>query len=294
MMAGFLLLSLTCREAGAEEPQDAVLAGWARLRLEATKFLVASAQSDVERWPSEGSDASSVVHVRTVLRYFGSRRDHHAFSVRPEGWGVPAHWMEIDPGKRAREVTVSRGGRLHLRRFDPPPGRDVPWDGRWAEARSETKDLALGPESPGPCAGPFDPWSFLAHLRCLVEEPAPFRFQLFSNDGVHAVIAEKRGEERLSLELRDLEDGTTAERTLRVVRVELLPAPGGPVPSVFGMNGGLSLLIDPASGALVEITGRLEKVPGTVRFRLTGYSVRGRPRPAIPWPGEAANASALP
>lgn len=260
------------------------------MRLEATKFLVASARSDIERWPAT-AELPETVHVRSLLRYLGNGRDHHAWSVRPGSAPVPARWMELDPGKRARDVRVDTAGKLTLRRFGVPEGHEPPWRGRWSEGRTDGKEL--GPLGDGGCAGPFDPWALLANLGCLARAPE-VPFTLFSNDGVHRVVARRQGTDRLALKLADLAGGATREVALDVVRVELLPGRGEPDPAVFGMQGGVVLTIDVATGAPVQIEGRREGIPGTVRFRLTGFARKDVPRPLVPWPEDAADASAVP
>lgn len=289
LLAGLAVALVAGFGARAAEP-PAGLEGWTRVRLEATKFLVASARSDIERWPA-GDEMPALVHVRSLLRYLGNSRDHHAWSVRPGGAAVPARWMELDPGKRARDVRVEKGGQLTLRRFGVPEGQQPPWRGRWSEGKTDVRDL--GAIGGGGCAGPFDPWSLLVNLGCLVKGPE-VPFGLFSNDGLHRVIAKRRGTDHVTLKLADLAGGPSRDVSLDVVRVELLPGPGEPDPSVFGMQGGVVLTIDVATGAPVQIEGRREGIPGTVRFRLTGFARKDVPRPGVPWPEDAADASAVP
>ncbi|HNX19989.1 MAG TPA: hypothetical protein PKG80_06920, partial [Acidobacteriota bacterium] len=117
------------------------LAGWARLRLTASKFLVASAESTIERYPA--APRPSLVRVASRLTYFGKTRLHQGFGERDaEDRPLPAHWMEIDPGIKAREATVDAERRLVFRRFDAPDGAPTPWSGRWKEGRREEKTLA--------------------------------------------------------------------------------------------------------------------------------------------------------
>jgi hypothetical protein len=277
---------------GAAELPNPLLGRWTVLRLEASKFLVASARSEIERWPG-GANGTELVHVRSLLRYLGNTREHHAYSIRPAGSGLPARWMELDPGKRAREVTVSAGGSLALRRFGLPAGRQAPWPGPWTAGRSEDRSLELGSDDTGPCSGPFDPWALLAHLPCLAGRPES-RFRMFSNDAVHVVVARRVGEKHTVLQLTDLGTGRSVRSDVTLARIQLAPGPGEPDPSVFGMDGGITLLVEPDSGALVEIEGRREGIPGTVRFRLTGFSRTSRSRPAPPWPENAVDATAAP
>jgi hypothetical protein len=120
------------------------------------------------------------------------------------------------------------------------------------------------------------------------------RFLLLSNDGGHEVIARRKDSRRAELTLADLDGGVDRTVTLDLRRVELLPAPGEPDPSFFGMDGGISLWIDAGSGLPVEISGKREGIPGTIRFRLTGISLKARPRPVTPWPTEATSALTAP
>ncbi len=278
--------------APAPETPARALAGWRRLRFGATKFLVGSARSTIERWPAGDGGPEGLVRVTTSMGYFGHEaRLHHAYSVQPARGGLPARWMELDPGKRARETTVVPDGQLTLRRFGPPPGQDEGWSGAWVEGRTDHAAAKTVPAG-GPCGSPLDPWGLLARLGCLTKGDE-VRFVLLSNDGGHEVIA-RRGESRQTrVSLVNLDDGSRSTVTLDQWRVDLLPAPGEPDPSFFGLDGGITLWIDAASGAPVEISGRRSGV-GTIRFRLNGVSLTPRPRPAIPWPSTAESALAAP
>lgn len=267
------------------------LAGWTRLRLEASKMLVAHATSVIERWPGQEGQPG-VVRVRSLLEYLGNRKISDAFSARPVEGGLPARWMEIEPGRKAREVRVAPGGRQVLRRFGPPEGKRDGWTGRWTEGNTETRDLVLDGAPPA-CGGVIDGWALLGHLQCLTVAPE-VRFRMMSNRGLHNLVAVRRGTQRVDLRLAGLDGGAERRVTVEAYEIELVPGAGEPDPSVFGMEGTVRLLVDPLSGALVRIEGRREGIPGTIRFQLTGLAATPRPRPAVPWPSEAKSAMAVP
>lgn len=230
------------------------LAGWRRLRFGATKFLIGSARSTVERWAAGEGGAEALVRVTTSMGYFGHEaRLHHAYSVLSAAGGLPAHWMELDPGKSARETTVSKDGSLSLRRFGPPPGKAPPWPGAWTEGRTDKATAKMHVQG-GPCGGPLDAWLLLARLDCLTAAEE-VRFVLLSNDGGHEVIARRSAARRTTISVSNLDDGARANMVLDQWRVELLPGPGEPDPSFFGMDSGVILWIDAGSGAPVEISG---------------------------------------
>lgn len=268
------------------------LAGWSRLQLDASKFLIASAHSTLDRWLPTTAGGPGIVRVHSALSYLGNTRLHDGFSVRPGDAPLPARWMEIDPGKRAREIRVVTGGELTLRRFDRPEGKEPPWSGPWTEGNREVKTLDLARGGDG-CGGPIDPWALLGSLECLLAGPE-VGFRLFSNDGIHAVIARRVQTSRTTLQLRNLDGGEPIDVSVEVATIELLPGPGEPDPSVFGLDGAIRLQIDTGSGALVQIEGRREGIPGLIRFRLSAVARRERPRPRIPWPTEATSATAVP
>lgn len=266
------------------------LAGWARLRLTASKFLVASAESTIERYPA--APRPSLVRVASRLTYFGKTRLHQGFGERDaEDRPLPAHWMEIDPGIKAREATVDAERRLVFRRFDAPDGAPTPWRGRWKEGRREEK--TLGAAGDGACGGPIDAWSFLGRLDCLAGA-AETDVALLTNDGLVPVRAVRRGTRSVELWLDDLDGGEPRNPTVEAVELALLPAPGGPSPSVFGLDGEISLLVDPASGALLEIAGKRSGIPGTIRFRLVGAGFKAGRLPETPWPSQAIRADVAP
>ncbi|MEN6631890.1 MAG: hypothetical protein ABFD84_05650, partial [Candidatus Polarisedimenticolia bacterium] len=145
----------------------------------------------------------------------------------------------------------------------------------------------------GACGGPIDAWSFLGRLDCLAGA-AETDVALLTNDGLVPVRAVRRGTRSVELWLDDLDGGEPRNPTVQAVELALLPAPGGPSPSVFGLDGEISLLVDPASGALLEIAGKRSGIPGTIRFRLVGAGFKAGRLPETPWPSQAIRADVAP
>lgn len=285
-------LTLSSGDSPAVPSQKSPLVGWTRLRLEASKFLIASAESVVERWTGNPTEEPDLIRVSNVMRYLGQVRAKDGFSLRSAPGGTPSRWMELEPGKSAREAVVGSDGGFRLRRFGIPSGKSEPWSGPWAEGKTERKQLTLEP-SPENCLGPVDVWGIFGRLHCLSNaETMPL--QLLNNDGLVKVTARRKGVRKVQLLVADLETGHSRTMEVEEILVELLPAPGEPDPGVFGLDSGVVLGIDPASGALLEIQGKRQKIPGSITFRLTGVSFLGRPRPPIPWPSESKSSTYLP
>lgn len=262
---------------------------WRRVRLEATK-LFASATSTVERWPGE-ADQPALVRVVSTLSTLGRGMKRHGFSTRPPG-GVPAHFMEIEPGRKARESTLSPDGAFVLRRFGPPSGRKSGWSGPWTEGTADRLRLEV-PEG-ATCGGPIDGWALVANLACVTRGPEA-RLFLLTNGGGHAIVARRLGERDTTVSVADLDaPGRRASLSVREVRVELLPAPGGDGVDVFGLDSGVTLRIDRDTGLPLEVEGRRDGIPGIIRFRLTGFGRAPSSRPLVPWPHAATNAMTVP
>lgn len=135
VLAAFAASVYALAAAPAPAPPDpgALLDGWSRVQLRASK-LIASATAVIERWPAgEGVD-SRLVRVSNELRYLGRSRLLVTYSERPAGGGLPLRWMEIDPGKKAREWRTAEG-KLSKNWFGLPEGREPPWDGAWVAGR---------------------------------------------------------------------------------------------------------------------------------------------------------------
>jgi hypothetical protein len=105
-----------------------------------------------------------------------------------------------------------------------------------------------------------------------------------SREGAALVRAE-RGERRAAtVRLRDLDTGHSVDAQLVLQRLELKGGGGAEGATAFGMVGDVSIWIDEASGAVGEIEGRHENIPGTIRLRARAFSRAAAPRPTPPWP----------
>jgi hypothetical protein len=288
----YLVSSVFCGLAAAGGTTESTGAGadpapWRRARLAATK-LFAKAVSDLERWPA--ANGGEVVRVVSDMSYLGGSLVRHGFSVRGGSAPLPVRWMEIEPGRKAREASAAADGRFRLRRFSPPEGRNSGWDGAWREAKTDSSKIEL----PGAvaCGGPLDGWALLAHLECLVSGPEARLFVL-TNRGGNVVVARRTGERRATVDVADLDGPARRRFESAQVRIELAPPPDTDV-SVFGLESEIVLWIDRGSGLPIEIEGRRHGIPGRIRFRLTGFGTQARPVPDVPWPSAARNAMIVP
>ncbi len=278
------------RAGAGARPAATPLAGWTRLELHASTLL-ATADAVIERWPGAG-EAPDLVRVSTSMRYLGRSKDLVTYTEAPAEGGLPVRWMEIEPGRKAREWRAAADGALVKRRFGLPKGKSAPWKGSWTAGKPERLPPAR-PADDGTALAPLNAWTFLARLDLVAGRPEA-AVPLIGNDGMVPAVTRRAETRPVRLRLRELDAGRDFALEIDAVRIELAPAPDGPDPAVLGLNGPVSLLVDPASGALLQIEGRREGIPGIIRFTLGGVSRRARTRPAIPWPAEARDATVAP
>ena len=257
------------------------LSGWTALELGGERFLVAAARSRLERWPAPAQAGEALFRVTTTLTIFGARSGRHQVDALSHGTPpATSRWTEIQFGKRARAMQVE-GGRLDAWRFNLPAGDQLPAPGAWGKP-DKTAKVTLPVEAAAAC-GTVDPYTLLLRLDCLAADPAR-RALLLSREG-SALVRAERGERRTAtLRLRDLDSGDSIEAQLVLQRLELKGGAGAEGATAFGMVGDVSIWIDEASGAVVEIEGRHENIPGTIRLRARAFSRTAAPRPTPPWP----------
>jgi len=257
------------------------LAGWTALELGGERFLVAAARSRLERWPAPGEADDALLRVTTTVTIFGARSGRHQVDALSRGTPpATSRWTEIQFGKRARAMQVERG-RLSAWRFALPAGDQLPAAGAWGKP-DKTANVALPAEAAATC-GTVDPYTLLLRLDCLAADPARSAL-LLSREGAALVRAERKERRATTLRLRDLASGDPVEAHLVLQRLELKGGGGAEGATAFGMVGDVSIWIDEASGAVVEIEGKHEHVPGTIRLRARAFSRAPAPRPTPPWP----------
>lgn len=272
---------LDSSEADAPPAPLRSLAGWTALELGGERFLVAAARSRLERWPAPAAGQDELLRVTTSVTIFGARSGRHQVDALSRGTPpATSRWTEIQFGKRARAMQVE-GGRLSSWRFPLASGDRLPAAGAWGKP-DRTARVALPAAGAAEC-GAVDPYTLLLRLECLAADPAR-RALLVSREGA-ALVRVERGERRAAtIPLRDLASGESVEARLVLQRLELKGSGGTESATAFGMVGDVSIWIDEASGAVVEIEGKHEHVPGTIRLRARAFSRAATPRPAPPWP----------
>ncbi len=241
--------------APANEAAASPLDGWARLHLEGRKFLVARAHVDLERWPGEGR-----VRCESVLRALGSKRRHVAHAWQPNP-AEPRAWVELSEGRKLRVAhrQVGRAGPLAVRRYKPGDSKD------WSDLKVE--QIALDEAE----SSLLDAWYTLAELPTLLTDTAQ---RVLTKEGPIQLRVESRPLGMRTLRLEDLEKGR--RREVRVDAIELRLSRAGEGETLLGLSGPTVLVIDRASGALIEARGEKDGVPGTIRLRLTGFSRKAR------------------
>ncbi|MCU0254660.1 MAG: hypothetical protein MUE47_09000, partial [Acidobacteria bacterium] len=223
-----------------------------------------------------------LLRVTTTVTLFGARSGRHQVDALSRGTPpATTRWTEVQFGKRARAMQVT-GDRLEAWRFKLPAGDQLPAAGAWGKAEKTAK-VTLPADAAAVC-GAVDPYTLLLRLGCLAADPAR-RALLVSREGAALVRAEPTGQRSAStLRLRDLDRGQTVEAQLVLQRLVLRGGGGAAGETAFGMVGDISIWIDEASGAVVEIEGKHENVPGTIRLRARAFSRAAVPRPTPPWP----------
>jgi hypothetical protein len=248
-----------------EAPPTSPLAGWSRLELSGRKFLIARGASTIERWPGR-----ELVAVTSEVSALGIRREHRVWVVAADPEGAAPRWAEVSPESKVRVVRYLAGeGAVEARRH------------RWRD-----EELGWGPErvqrfplpAEAACSGrPRDAWSMLAELDDLVRIRPAERLVL-TRKGVDRLRVVPGRARELTWKLEDLDRGETRRVRLRAAEVHLRGAEKGE--TILGMSGDTTLLIDPVSGALLEIRGERDGVPGTIRLSLDAVGFAPRALPA--------------
>jgi hypothetical protein len=253
-------------ETGVDRAPTSPLSGWSELRLEGRKLLIAAAEVRMTRHPER-----DLLRVESLLRIPGPDDRHLAWS-RADG-GVLRH-VELAPEEKVRFVHLERPVCGASDEAGPPRvvsqrhrfGDDGPWQ------RPKIETVELSDEGRGVR---HDPWSLLAHLDELLEVRS---LDLATRDGLIRLRVVDEGSERETLRLVDLVTGEEREVALRRATVALSSKGGR---TLLGMSGDTILEIDADSGALLEIRGERDGIPGTIRLRLVAFSTAPRAPPAF-------------
>lgn len=275
---------LAAAVAGPGQPPPSPLSGWSRLVLQGEKLWIAAATSSIERWPLDRTHPAPLVRVTSDLRLFGNPRgSHRSWSeLDPAGRSL-VRWVEAEPPRKSRTAALDAGGSVLVRRFRWSSSAAENSPERWIP-RDHKQIPPPAPESPaGSCLGPVDPYSLLARLDCLAEGKEN-RLVLLTKDGWSYLTARRGTVENRRRSLKDLDTGQTRTVELEVVRVDLEARDRRAGAHVLGMTGPVTLWLDAQSGALVEIEGTFNNVPGKTRMTLSAFSRTAAPRPALPWP----------
>jgi hypothetical protein len=250
--------------------ESSPLAGWSELALEGRKLLIAKGRSTIARHPSAAGEPRLVV-VDSDLQALGVHKEHRAFGLTaPEGRLLA--FLEHSPGQKLRTVAVDpSSGDLRVETWRPDES------GTLALERAREVEL---PE-PVRRRGVPDPFSLLADLDRLFEGG---NVEVLTKDGVTTLAVERGPLRRVTTTLREMDSGERRRVRLDVVELRLSATDDGE--TLLGMSGPTVLLVERETGALVEISGERDGVPGTVRLSLTGFRAEAGPRPEVPWPAE--------
>lgn len=272
----FCFLAFSSASAWAEG-----LEGWAKLRVEGRKFLIAKGRAEIERWPARVADepnakkpGSELVAVLSSAQIFGkSSAEHRAFSPGADADAV-SRWMEFSHGKRGRVGVWKPGQSYQVTKYKPVANSDPSRMTDWKS--SDVKNWTDVPDQ-----RPVDPYRLLGELDRLVGRRSG-TLRVLTKAGVGTLEFRTSQPETRKWTVRDLDSGTKRRLNLRVARVELFAAEGEE--TVLSLSGPTELWVDVDSGALIQISGRSAKGGGQITLRLTGVSHRSSPKPDLHWP----------
>lgn len=272
----------------AESPDSAAspLAGWSRLVLEGREWLVAKGRSEIRRRAAGGESGPEQVAVVTDAWVFGAHvGEHRALSVFVPCGARTAYWQGWVPGEKLRRGTVGEGtlGVVDYRFREEQGG--------WVEHRSREIDLepAKGPE------GPWDVYALLARLgppARAARGGEPVRVAMLTKERV--VLGRLRHVRDVVYERRveNLDTGEKRRMSIPCVELELEPAAeNADAEHMLDMRGPVRMLVDPVSGALVEIEGTHAGLDRTIRLRLDAFATAP---PELPVPPEVDGGAGSP
>ena len=242
---------------------EARFSDWTVLRLKARKMLFFTGSVQLER---VRTDAGERLESETVARFFGADINETRTVSRIGPDGKPRRY-ESRTKKRGRLYLFDETGYT-VQKFTPPKaGWDAPL-ASWSEVYSRRFEYPLDGEG-----RPQSVVDYYTMIRSLAE--APLRqigdevvFWVATSDGPRdftvTVSAERIGE-------RKVRDANDRKKKLRRREFRLRIAPRDPANAREGflsMEGETELWVDARTRTLLEVSGRVPKVPGRVVLTL--------------------------
>jgi len=236
------------------------LDGWRTLRMTAHKMLFFSGA--IEMRVRSNEEGRRVLETRTVARFMGARlTDSQTTSVLDPETGRPLLHTSVS-GKHGRIFRFDDTG-YSVQKLKPADDRDAPLD-RWEIRSTERFDYPAD-------ATVYDYYGMILGLHDAgLRKPGDrASFWVATSDGPKAYrvqVAEARTRER---RIEDLRDGSDRSVSLRELRLRIAPEdPTEDDEGFLKMEGETELWIDARSGTLVELNGKVPKVPGRVQVVL--------------------------
>ena len=237
---------------------------WKRLRFEARQMLIFAGHVQMDRRDRTGKE---VLETETRATLFGAELAHSRTMTRLDpSTGEPVEFYELS-GKRGRRYTFGPDG-YSVEKLRPKNSPDAPVE-KW-ESYSRSQFPYPASDAPG-TPRVFDYYGMLLYLKraklrqpgdeivlyvATSHGPEPYRIR----------VSEARRSERT---FEDLSTGETKTVPVRELRLRVSPAkPGQDDEGFMKMEGETEIWVEADTRTLLEIDGKIRKVPGRVEIQL--------------------------
>jgi len=204
---------------------------------------------------------------RSTAKFFGARiAQNTTLSIMDEDTGRPERYESVSK-KRARRYVFGKKG-YSVEKLKPPEGAKKPVD-EW-EVKSR-KEFAYPENDNGDTVDVYDYNGMFFHLRDmkLEQEGDEAVIHIATSSGPTAfriLVAEVRAGE---CKFTDTNEGTTKKLSVNKMRLRIIPVdPERAKEGFMKMEGETELWVEAVSKTPLQLSGKVPKVPGTVRLVL--------------------------
>ncbi len=238
--------------------------GWESLRLKARKMLFFT--GSVEMTQRREGDVW-VLETATHARFFGATLARSFTVTRLDAHTGRPLELTSRSAKSGRHYRFDAAGYT-VRKLSPVYGADAPIE-RWAvtsQVRHAYPEAAPGAAAPVV----YDYYGMILEIgNAGLERPGDeARFLVATSSGVKGYrirVGEQRASSRT---FRDLRDGGKRSVTVRELRLRIIPEDPDDDEGFLKMEGETELWIESGSGTLLEISGKIPRVPGRVEIEI--------------------------
>jgi hypothetical protein len=264
--AGVLLLCAASAASGPDaSPAPVSWNSWRSLHLRARKMLFFT--GSVRLHLREGA-GRRVLTTDTHARFMGAELTRtRTETIIDAATGRTLEFRSLSP-KRGRHYLFDESGYT-VRKLSPVRGADTPLEA-W-QVKSEQRFSYPESEREGRALDVRDYYGMILGLRELgLRRPGDeARFHVATSKGVRAYrlrVSEVREHTRA---FHELGGGPKRREAVRELRLRVIPdGPGSADEGFLNMEGETELWVEAGSGTLLEITGKIPKVPGRVEVEL--------------------------